>query len=263
MEANAFTKFMKNLGGVISKNSPVILTGLSVGGLITTVIFAVRATPKAMYLIECKEEELTNGQEGVYHPPITLSGMEIVKLTWKCYIPAACMGAVTIACMIGSVSISQRRNAALATVYGLTETAFREYKDKVVETIGKNKELKVRDDISGDRVKANPASSAEVIITGKGEVLCLDSLSGRYFKSDIEAIRRVVNQVNKELMTNMWMSLNELYFYLGLQSIKVGDQLGWDVDKGLLEVSFSTQLADEGQPCLVINYDVEPRHFRG
>lgn len=263
MEANAFTKFMKNLGGVISKNSPVILTGLSVGGFITTVIFASRASVKASRILD--EEMEYRMDSAVYNtsevPPLSVK--ETVILTWKCYIPTACMGLVTIACMIGSVSISQRRNAALATVYGLTETAFREYKDKVVETIGKNKELKVRDDISGDHVKANPASSAEVIITGKGEVLCLDSLSGRYFKSDIEAIRRVVNQVNKELMTNMWMSLNELYFYLGLQSIKVGDQLGWDVDKGLLEVSFSTQLADEGQPCLVINYDVEPRHFRG
>lgn len=257
MEAKGITQFLKNLGGTISKNSPVIFTGLSVGGLITTVIFAVRATPKAIAILEEHTEYDRNGE---ITPPTT---GEAIKLTWKCYIPTACMGVATIACMIGSVSISQRRNAALESVYGLTKAALREYQEKVVETIGKNKELKLRDSISEDRVKDNPVSSSEVIITGKGEVLCLDSLSGRYFKSDIEDIRRVINQANKELMNDMWISVNELYYYLCLPPLKpLGDQLGWDIGNGLIEVTFSTQLADNGQPCLVLNYEVIPKHYK-
>lgn len=256
MEPNAVTKFLKNLGGIISKNSPTILTGLAVGGLVTTVIFAVKATPKAVRIIE---DHTGYDHDGVISVPST---KEVLKLTWKCYIPTACMGAVTIGCIVASNSINQRRNAALATVYGLTEAAFREYKEKIVETIGKNKELRARDEISAERIKENPPSTNEVIFTGKGEVLCYDSLSGRYFKSDIEQIRRVLNQINKEFLTDMWISLNELYYELGLPPIKLGDQIGWDIDQGLIEISFSTQLSENGEPCLVMNYDVTPKHMK-
>ena len=184
-------------------------------------------------------------------------------LTWKIYIPATAVGIATIACIIGANHISLRRNAALASLYGITEAAFKEYQSKVVETIGKSKELKVRDEISGDRIKRNPPGTNEVIFTGKGEVMCYDSLSGRYFKSDIEQIRRAVNTLNRELMSDMFLTLNELYFAIGLAGTKLGDQMGWDIDNGLLEIDFSAQITEEGDPCLVLNYSVEPRFMPG
>lgn len=265
MEEKGITKAAKNLGGLISKNSPTILTALAVGGLFTTVIFAVRATPKAQDLLN---EELENhglstvDMHGDKKFSDDFKPWDMVKITWKVYIPAACMGAATVACIIGSNSINQRRNAALATVYGLTEAAFREYKEKVVETIGKSKELKVRDDISADHIKANPPGDAEVIFTGKGEVLCYDTLSGRYFNSDIEKIRRSINDINKNFLSDMWVSLNDLYYELGLSGTKLGDQMGWDLDQGLVEVTFSSQLSDDNKPCLVLNYEVAPRFMR-
>jgi len=258
MERISISQMAKNLGGTISKNSPTILAGLAVGGLVTTTIFAVRATPKALILIE---EEYERRGQGTISTVETLTKMEIVKVTWKVYIPAACMGAATIACIIGSNSINQRRNAALASVYGLTEVAFREYREKVVETIGKNKELKVRDELSGDAIKRNPPGENEIIFTGKGDVLCYDSLSGRYFKSDIEQIRRAVNELNKEFLSDMWMSVNDLYYALGLAATELGNQLGWDLDEGLLGINFSTQLTEKEEPCLVLNYTVKPRYY--
>jgi len=253
MKTNATVQIVKNLGEVISKNSPSILSGLAVGGLFTTAIFAVRATPKALNIID----NLYSEPNRVGDP----TKIEILKHTWKLYIPAASMGIVTVACIIGSNSINQRRNAALATVYGLTEAAFREYKEKIVETIGKNKELKVRDDISKDRIIRNSIGDNEVIFTGKGEVLCYDTLSGRYFKSDIEHIRRSLNQINKEFLSDMWVSLNDLYYELGLSGVKLGEQMGWDLDQGLVEVTFSSQLSTDNEPCLVLNYDVIPKFY--
>ena len=241
----------KNLGGVITKNSPTILTGLAVGGFLTTGIFVGRATIKAMRVIDVENETRATGKD--------LERLEVVKLTWKFYIPAACMGAATIACIVGSNSINQRRNAALATVYGLTEVAFREYKEKVVETIGKSKELKIRDEVSADTIKRNPPGDKEVIFTGKGVVLCYDSISGRYFKSDIEQIRRAINSLNKEFLSDMWVSVNDLYYELGLSNTVLGDRMGWDLDHGLVEVSFSTQLTEDDEPCLVLNYDIVPK----
>lgn len=263
MKPNGFTRGVKKLGGVISKNSPTILTGLAVGGLFTTVIFAVQATPKAQALLNEELENRGLSTVGDYHSDKKFSDdftkTEILKITWKVYIPAACMGLATAACIVGSNSINQRRNAALATVYGLTEAAFREYKEKVVETIGKSKELKVRDEITGDQIKRDPPGEAEIIFTGRGEILCRDSFSGRYFKSDIEKIRRSINEINENRLQDMWVTLNDLYYELGLSNTKLGDLLGWDMDTGNVKVSFSTQLTEEGEPCLVLNYDVAPK----
>lgn len=255
MKENAISQTAKNLGGILSKNSPTILTGLAVCGLVTTVIFAVRATPKAMELIK---EDSRLAHDG---DPYAYSNKEALKSAWKPYIPAAAMGVVTIACVIGSNSINQRRNAALATVYGVTEAAFREYKEKVVETIGKSKELKLRDEISAEHVRRNPPNEENVILTGKGNVLCRDSFSGRYFRSDIEKIRRSINDLNKEFLNGMgmWLGLNDVYYEFGLSETALGGLLGWDLDQGLLDISFSSQVTENGEPCLVLNYEIVPK----
>lgn len=281
METKGVMQIFKNLGGIISRNSPSLLTGVAVAGLVTTTIMAVRVTPKALsvtddYVWKLYEQEVENPEElpfaqwlGVSDDGYSwkdktnlLTRKEIIQLTWKLYIPTAAVGLVTIACIISANHISLRRNAALASIYGITEAAFKEYQTKVVETIGKSKELKIRDDISKDQIKRNPPGNNEIILTGNGAVLCYDSLSGRYFKSDIEKIRKSINDLNHNLMTDMFITLNELYYTLGLASTKLGDQLGWDMEQGIIEISFSAQLTENAEPCLVLNYDVEPRFIK-
>lgn len=258
MQTNNLTRAAKNLGGIISKNSPTILTGIAVGGLITTVILAVRATPKAIILLD----EASYDRDPVLRYE-KLPLLDKTKIVWRCYVPAAAVGAATIACIIGANNISLRRNAALASVYSITEAAFKEYQAKVTETLGKNKEEKVRDEIAKDRITNNPPGKSEVIFTGKGEVLCYDSYTGRYFKGDIEAIRKIENQLNRQLLNEMFVGLNELYYELGLAPTKLGNEMGWDTNHGYLEFDFSSQLTDEGQPCLVLDYTVYPRFSYG
>lgn len=253
---------VKNLGGAFSKNSSTILTAVSVAGLFTTAILAVKATPKAIRLLEEELEDRESELDDAWADVEPLTKLEVIKIAWRPYVPAAAICLATIGCIIGANHISLRRNAALASLYGITEAAFKEYRTKVVETIGQNKELKVRDEISADRVKKNPVGTNEIIFTGKGEVLCYDSLSGRYFKSDIEQIRRTVNELNKNLLNDMFLTLNELYYALGLAGTKLGDEMGWDLDKGLLDISFSFSGSEEGEPCLVLNYTVSPRFMK-
>ena len=248
----------KNLGGVISKNSPQILTGLGCAGVVTTAILAVKATPKALRLVEDAIEFDSVAQEK-YNRFGELPGLEKLKLTWKCYIPAGVVGITSIACIIGANTISTKRNAALAALYSLSEAAFREYQGKVVETIGKTKDRQIRDEVAKDKVLANPVGNHEVIFTGKGDVLCLDALTGRYFKSDIEKIRQSVNELNRDLLSEMWLSLNDLYYALDLPNTVLGDEMGWDIDRGLIELDYSSQLDEHGTPVLVISSKVYPR----
>lgn len=245
---------VKNLVGFMSENSPTILTILSVGGLVTTVVLAVEATPKALEILTevSYEKELEHGTD-------ELELTEIVKATYKCYIPAAMMGVVTASCIIGANSINLRRNAALATVYSITEASLKEYQSKVVSKIGEINEKAIRDEIKDDKLKEAKQTKSNVVVTGGGDTLCYDVISGRYFKSDIDKIKSAVNELNRELLYEMFISLNDVYYALGLSDIKLGNQMGWNIDNGMIVFDYSSRLTEDGVPCLVIDYLVNPR----
>jgi hypothetical protein len=247
------TKLVKDFGMALSKHSPEILVGLGISGMAATTVLAVRATPKAIKLIEKKADE-----EGCL--PEELSKTEKFKLCWKCYIPAAISGVTSAACIIGAHSVNVKRNAALAAAYTLSDSALREYRDAVVETIGEEKEKVVREKVAEKQLKKNPDTNAEVIVTDRGETLCYDSLSGRYFYSDPESIREAVNNLNEDMLNDMYVSLNEFYDNLGLDHTKLGDDLGWSMDDGQVRISFSSQLSNRNKPCLVLDYQVAPRY---
>lgn len=245
------SKFAKGVVAKIGKRSPEILTGIGIAGMIATTVLAVQATPKALQLLEEKREEESCE---------TLTAAEVLKTTWKCYIPAAVTGVMSVVCIVGASSVHVRRNAALATAYTLSETAMREYKDKVIETIGEKKEQAVRDAIAKDTIDRNPVSKNEVIITEKGNTLCFDPITSRYFKSDIEKLRRAENELNRQLLNDGFVSLNDFYYEIGLSNIAIGDDLGWDTRDNLITLNFSSQLAEDGTPCVVLNFAVSPKY---
>ena len=184
---NEITRITKNLGGLISKNSPHILTGLGCAGVISTAVLSAKASPRALIILQ--EEEMYREKKNF----IPMSKTDRLKLTWKCYIPATVTTIISVGCLVGASSINTKRNAALAAAYALSDSALREYHEKVVETIGEKKEKIVEDKISEDKIKENPVSGNEIYITGKGESLCFEPISGRYFKSDIDMIKKAEN----------------------------------------------------------------------
>ena len=251
MKKPNISKILSSVRMTAAKHSPEILTGIGIAGMVVTTVMAVRTTPKALILIEDKKAEMKEEK---------LTPVETAKTTWLCYLPVAITGTVSIACLIGANSVNARRNAALATAYTLSESALKEYQEKVVETIGEKKEQSVRDAIAKDKMEQNPVMNQEVIVTNKGNTLCFDVVSGRYFKSDIEKLKKAVNELNRRMRDEMYISLNEFYYEIGLNGISIGDDLGWNIDNGYIEPSFSSQLAEDGTPCLVVGYYVEPRY---
>ena len=251
MDKSNITNIIKGIKASISRHSPEILTGIGIAGMVTSAILAVKATPKAIKLIEAEKR--------AKHVD-ALSPVDTVKTVWKCYIPAAMTGVSSIACLIGSNAINAKRNAALTTVYTLSEMARNEYKEKVIETIGEKKERTIKEKVDAERIKRDPVSKKEVIITEKGTTLCYDHVFGRYFKSDIDIINRAMNKINREIVINMYASLNDFYAELGLSPVEMGYDLGWNIDDGTIEIEPSSQLADDGTPCLVIDYSVSPKY---
>lgn len=249
-------KLFKDAQALVSKHSPELLTGIGIAGMITTTVLAVRATPKALDLIERKKEELQ------LDPADNLTPIETVKATWKCYVPAAVTGVTSVACLIGASSVNARRNAALATAYNLSATALSEYKEKVIETIGEKKEREIRDKVAEEKLEKNPVNTSAIVVTSKGSTRFMDSITKRRFTSDIETINQIVNRLNRRMINgDDYISLNEFYYEIGLEGCDVGDEIGWNVTRGLIELPDPphAMVDTDGIPCIVLEYTVAPK----
>lgn len=247
------TALLNNVRTSLKENAPTITVALGITGMITTTVLAVKATPKALQLIEeAKKAKHTD----------KLTVIDTVKATWKCYVPAVLLGGASVGCLIWGNSENTRRNAALATAYKVSETALTEYRAKVVETLGEKKEQHIRDELDKDRLEKNPVSKNDVIVTGKGNTLFYDYNSDRYFYSDIDRVNRVVNELNRRMVTGMemYVSLADFYDEIGLDRTPTSEDLGWTVDKGLIDVEFGSQIAKDGRPCVVLHHRNAPQY---
>jgi hypothetical protein len=246
-----FHELLKRSQKLAFDNSPLILTAIGVTGTITTAVLTGKASIKAYQIID-KENTLCE-TDGLPLPDTKTK----IRLVWVEFVPGVISGVGTIACIICANRIGTRRAAAMASALSISEKAFNEYKDKVAEKIGQNKERQVRDDIAQDRVNNNPVGRNEVVVTGGGEVLCYDSWTARYFTSSMETIKKAVNDTNYMILNNFYASLNDFYDKLGLARVKMGDDLGWNSDK-ILEVSFSTTMSDDNRPCISVDFRTSP-----
>lgn len=242
---NKIITIATHVGKFISKNSSTILTSIGVAGVVGTAVLASAGTVKAVKTVEITE----NNEE--------LTKKEFVKLCWKHYIPAVLAGSASIACIIGANHINAKHIAALAGLYSLSETALKEYRDKIVEIVGQTKATKIHDAVMTDKVVQNPVGNREVIFTGKGDTLFYDALSGRYFRSDIETVRRAQNDINARIFqSDTNATVNELYLELGLNEIDLGKYVGWNAQHPL-ECKFTSGLNDS-EAYIVLYFNKDP-----
>lgn len=231
--------------------SPDILTGMAVAGVVSTTVLGAKATIKAVRLVDKSNNERNSaGLE-------PMSSKQVVKLTWRGYVPTAVLATVTVSAILGANTVSNRRNAALVGLYSMTERNLKEYQDKVVEFMGEEKAKEIKESITDDKIKENPVSETTIIHTGGGDVLCYDELSGRYFNSSKNKIDSAINDLNKLMLNTYTASLNEYYEAIGLPSVKVGEELGWNSDE-LISISYNSKLTDTGEPVLVVGFYYEP-----
>lgn len=249
--SSIFTDSCKKVGEAAIKNSPTILTIFGAVGVVTTAVMASKATIKA------KEYglKLPNKNENKDENLARLKDLA------KVYGPAVGVGILTITCIFLSNKIHLKRTAALATAYTFTSEMAHKYQDKVIEEIGATKEKHIREKMQKDEL-ANAKPETIVISDEEGMTLCYDAFTGRYFKSDIETIRQAVNDVNAMLLDDGFVALNEFYDRIGLPNASIGESIGWNTYYGeRLDLTYSSQLTEKKVPCLVLNYNIEPKHY--
>lgn len=233
----------------IHQNSTTILTGAAVAGVAATAILTAKAAVNARVAAIVAESDEKD----------ELTSKEYFQATWKIWLPPVLTGAATVACIVGANQIGLRRNAALAGAYAIAETALREYKDEVVKQIGKAKETSVTDEVAKKQIDEHPMSGQQVFITKGGDVLCYETFTGRYFRSDLETLRQLANEFNADMLnSSMFASLNDWYMVIGLDAIDMGNVLGFSVEN-LIKLRFTGHIADNGEPCIAMGYTEDPR----
>lgn len=249
---------------LLTDNSTVILTGVGVVGTVGTAVLTGRASFRAAEIIRTEEADRVSevrvawdAKDESFVEIQMLSKTEKVKLVWPHYIPAAVVGVGTITAIVMANRISSKQIAALAVASGVSERALQEYKAKVVEKLGDRQETAIRDEIAQDRVTNNPPSG-QVFIAGSGDVLCFDDLTGRYFNSTVEDIKRAENKVNYAIIHDDYCSLSFFFDEIGLRPTTYSDMVGWNINTQGMEVKFTSTITDDNRPCLVLGYTSMP-----
>lgn len=258
---------------VVQKKRPEILTGLGIAGMITTVVLAVKATPKALDLIDEEVEKQNSklSQEAYDSGQSTanqinkLKPVETVKVAWKPYIPALLLGSASVGCLIGANTVSARRHAALYSAYELSKTAYNELNEKVTEVVGEKKVTEIKQKLAEDKVnKVSPEGAIEkksnVVIAGDGDTWFIDAMSNQSFLSSKNKLDAAANELNRKMRSDMYVSLSQFYDEIGVEHTGTSDYIGWRIDKDYIDVVTSDAIVKDGKVYVVMDFLSRPEY---
>lgn len=197
------------LKSFVIENLPSILTGVAVVGVVETVILAVKATPKALAIIEEMEDEKTR--------------KAIFKETWKCYIPPATVGLGTIACIVGANNTHLTKEAGMLAAYSMLGNNFADYRERS----GEKHDAKIMKAIEKDHISKaiseKPDAPLEI-----GKMWVYEPESNQYFQATTEQILWAELTANKMFHNQGWLSFNQFLDLLPeAKRVEWGDYRGW------------------------------------
>jgi len=248
----SWTNMLRTAQEFAIRNSPTILSGVAAIGVVTTSVLAAKAGYSSAFRLQSAWNDRPQLQGEDLEP---LSRREEIEIVWKEFIPPAIVGVITLTAIIGSNRIGNRRAAALAAAFTISEKMAEEYRQKVIEHMGAQKEEMVRSDVARDRI--GRTDGVETLILGEGEIIFYDSWSDRAFTSTRQRVEDAVNQINYQINQAWAASLTEFFDLLGLKATGVSDSFGWNTDE-LLDVNYTSCLLPDGRPACEIRYNTQP-----
>lgn len=252
----AVNRTAHKIGFKVKKHSPEILVIAGVAGVVTSTVMACKATTKASVIVEDHKKQVETihkvretqsekyTDEDMKKDTVIVYSQTVVKLV-KAYGPAIAVGVASIACILGSHKILTKRNAALAAAYTTVDTAFKEYRGRVVERFGKELDKELRYNIKAKEVDVVTVDENGNETTETKTVDVADILGSDYAKffdeycagwtKDAERNRYFLqcqqNYANELLKQQGYLFLNDVYKMLGIPVTKAGQVVGWIYDE--------------------------------
>ena len=229
------------------KNKTKIEIGVILSAFIGATLIAIKNTPKANKVLEdfdsIEDQKLKR---------------DCIIEVGKIYLPSILLTITGTVMLIRTMNKKDNKILALSSIYQITEESLNKYKDIVLNEVGKNTYSKIESKYREDDIKNN---SDKIIITNSGNILFLDTLTNRNFRSDMNFIDKVINTLNNRINQGEFISQNDLYYELGLDSVPTGDDIGWSYDTtGIINIK-KDSIITENEPCVVIEYKNLPKVY--
>lgn len=237
----------------LKRHSPTILTCLGAFGVIVTAASAIKATPKAIDILDLATED--KGDE--------LTKIEIVQLVGPSYIPTIIFGASTIACIFGANVMNRRQQATLASAYALLNRTYCDYRNKIVELYGKESDENIRKETVKDKMR-----KADISISDSENLIFYIEQYGKFFERTMTQVQDAEYQINRKFALEGEASLNDFFEFLGLPRTEAGEALGWSQESSFdfynyCWIEFEHKLVKtdddvEGFECYIIDMPYAP-----
>jgi hypothetical protein len=261
--------YVKTAQSVITANSPVLLLGTTIAGVVTTGVLSAKAGYKARGIIDEERMNRVNSPEPPFDlfteyyetylaqaPELTIQ--EKAQLTWLTYATAGISGAGTVAAAVGTHTVHTKRANAMAALYAVTSNKLDDMTEKAEELLGPKKTQQLQNEVAQKSIDRRPPfEDSEVMVTDGGLELCYDDWSGRYFMSTMPKLEAAINDVNRLLIDHGDASLNDWYDFIGLPDIQSGVDFGWSGKK--IEGKFGAVTAIDGRPAISVWFHTAPK----
>lgn len=263
-------QFWEKGKAITKEQSPAILAGLAVVGVISTAYCAWKAAPRYEEVLERHKEDMKKVKKGDKE-----AERAVKKETAKDLViilgPMIISLGASIGMIIGSQRISARRITALSAAYTLSSDMVKDLNQQMKAEFGPKKtdqvkqkvmEKRVRESNDGDLPTRTPA------MCQSGLYWCRDYYTGQMFQTSSFIIGQAIVEASTEASRESYTTLKDFYYALQKHGSKemenifrspIGDQFGWlvdDISDGSLPISYTAVLADDGSPILALEYEV-------
>lgn len=286
------SKVTGRTGLKVKKYSPEILVGLGIVGMVGTTVLACKSTIKAVDILEETKETLSkiesvhesdveNYTDEDYRKDLAVTyiqtGVKMLKVYWM---PIS-LGVVSIGCIFGSTKILRARNIAIGAAYKTLQSAFDDYRRRVIDEVGKDKDQKFRYGIVEEEIKVD-----EVDEFGKkkkvkktqetmnpndiSEYAKFFDPSSKYWseipENNLMFLKGKQNYFNDLLRTRGHVFLNEVYDALDIDHTKAGAVTGWILDEngdgfidfGIFTNDSATRRFVNGlENCILLDFNID------
>lgn len=256
---------------ILRKYSPEILLGAGVVGTIASTVLACKATLKIDSVKAHHQKDIdrveklwnemvesdfpqTDYTEEDYKKDLLILKVRRTVDIVKLYVPAGSLLTLSLACFLGSYGILQKRNIALVAAYNLVNETFNNYRQRVIEDVGKEKDNFYRHGYSQKEIEENvigedgkKKKEKKVVESHDGRMPSeyarfFDQFSPMWKKDNSQNLlflRTQQNWANELLKTRGHVFLNEVYDMIGVPRSPAGAVVGWvqnkDNDDGFID----------------------------
>lgn len=245
----------------MKKHSSLLISIVSGIGVVTTTALAIKATPKALKLIDEEKQKRSKvitktiyADDKKYETSQIeyedLNTLDIIKVAWKPYIPTGISMFSTLICIFGNTYLNYKTQTSLISAYAILDKSYREYIDKTKELYGEDADKEIKRKIASSNIDSN-------CIHKEDKKLFFEFQTMRYFESTIEEVVMAENMLNQELAATGYVSMNDFFRFLHLNPLPYANHIGWCDYGDYHEIEFQHEKIelDDGLECILINMD--------